>query len=728
MDALNQEPRRIDQDLLLEQLLDSLQISLVRAMTQKTGQSPARTDEQDSSAQLYADSSLMDSYQTAISSLVDNPERAGHPFSRICHSFELNTLERMILLLSISLYFRPELAPFYTFFNKNEHSNPSLPVLDALFLDDPNGKASIRMALHPDSPLLSFALIKDPFQSTHTGAPLPLVARKSVLHYLSSGKSRPASSSLYEIHSARDQGVSEHNEELLLQEGCKRDFDSILLQRSKLRATLVHMNARDASDALLLTAVFARRNHTPLLVLNPDQILVSVSEKKQSESVREIARECRLHEAFLFLDDSQVAESRRTELHRFLRQLLKLLHTPLFLVSGTETPTPSFSAAEEFRIPIPEPDLQERRALWNALSRQSHEQREFEIRWKLHSPDSFASRFRFGRAQILDVYRTARSRALLRHTRESVITEEDLLLACSDRSGHRLHSLARRVETKFGWEDLILPGEQKEILREITLQEKHRELVYGNWGFDTKGYARGLHLLFFGKSGTGKTMAAAVLARELDRDLFRVDLSLVVSKYIGETEKNLSRIFAEGEKSHAILFFDEADSLFGKRSEVKDAKDRYANMEVSYLLQKMEEYPGITILASNLAENMDPAFTRRIHFFLEFPVPEGEMALALWKGSFPGQMPLDKDMDFDFLAKRVRLSGGEIRSVALNAAFYGAEEDSAVAMRHIMRAIRAQYKKTNRVYNEGDLKPYYHLGFTPLPGEREALSPGSGSL
>ncbi len=711
----------------LEFLLDHLQLSLERVVVRYFGEHTGISEKGSASTQLYdAGSDPSALYQSAIPSLVDNPDTAELPFSRICNTFGLNPLECEILLLSVSLHFRPGLSRFYHHINGGEHAAPSLAVLDALFPYDPEMNTRIRRALHPDSPLLSYALIHDPFRTNRPGALPPLVAQTQLLHHLTTWEFRPAHSSLYELHSGNDRMISsDDREELLLPEPIRRDFETILAKRKELWVASVYVNARDPADALLLAGIFARKSHMPLLVLNPERILDIYNHGNHEVSLREIARESRLHGALLFLDSSKVPENGLQDLHLALSQLLKLLHTPLFLVSESNIILPSLPGVEEFRIPIPEPDFQERRAIWNSLSRQNHEEREYEILWKNHSPDSFASRFRFGRTRILDVYATARNRAWLRDPDDSVITEEDLLHACSLRSGHRLHSLARRVETKFTWEDLILPEEQKEILREIISQEHHRELVYDTWGFDTKGYARGLHLLFYGKSGTGKTMAAAVLARELDRDLFRVDLSLVVSKYIGEMEKNLSRIFAEGEKSHAVLFFDEADALFGKRSEVKDAKDRYANMEVSYLLQKMEEYPGITILASNLAENMDPAFSRRIHFFLEFPVPEGDIALALWRGSFPEQTPLDPDMDFEFLAKKVQLSGGEIRSVALNTAFLAAEEGSPVAMRHIMRSVRAQYKKISRVYNEGDLKPYYDLGFTAFPGERTGISPAS---
>jgi SpoVK/Ycf46/Vps4 family AAA+-type ATPase len=222
--------------------------------------------------------------------------------------------------------------------------------------------------------------------------------------------------------------------------------------------------------------------------------------------------------------------------------------------------------------------------------------------------------------------------------------------------------------------------------------------VLGEWGFDRKlSLGKGLNALFAGPSGTGKTMAAEVIADDLGLDLYKIDLSTVVSKYVGETEKNLERIFRAARNSNAILFFDEADALFGKRSEVRDAHDRYANVEISYLLQKMEEYDGLVVLTSNLSKNMDEAFMRRMHFTVEFPYPEEDARRRIWEIVLPDEAPLAPDIDFGLLAERYRLTGGNIRNVALTAAFLAARDSEVIGMDHLLWATRREFQKMGRL-------------------------------
>jgi SpoVK/Ycf46/Vps4 family AAA+-type ATPase len=229
-------------------------------------------------------------------------------------------------------------------------------------------------------------------------------------------------------------------------------------------------------------------------------------------------------------------------------------------------------------------------------------------------------------------------------------------------------------------------------------------------GFERRiAYGKGLKALFAGASGTGKTMTAGVMARELGLDLYKIDLSAVVSKYIGETEKNLDRIFRAANCSNAILFFDEADALFGKRSETKDAHDRYANIEVAYLLQKVEDYEGVVILASNLSKNIDEAFSRRMHYVVEFPLPDESHRERLWRGMFPPEVPLAKDIDFPFLAQQFSLAGGDIRNVALDAAFLAAQDGKVITMKQLVRAMARQMMKQGRIPSPIDFKQYHAL-------------------
>jgi len=264
----------------------------------------------------------------------------------------------------------------------------------------------------------------------------------------------------------------------------------------------------------------------------------------------------------------------------------------------------------------------------------------------------------------------------------------------SSRSNQALARLATRVVRPHGWHDLVLTDNALLQLREIAQAIECRERVYRRWGLiERTGRSAGLMIFFTGASGTGKTMAASVIAREVGLELYRVDLASVVSKYIGETEKNLERIFCAAKRSSAILLFDEADALLGKRSEIKDAHDRYANIEVAYLLQKMEEHDGVVILSSNLAKNLDPAFARRMHYQLEFARPNATLRERLWQGMFPPTAPLAEDVDFRFLAERFETTGGEIQAIALDAAFLSAAAHSSIGMAQLMRAMTRRQTK-----------------------------------
>ncbi|WNG35762.1 ATP-binding protein [Archangium violaceum] len=267
--------------------------------------------------------------------------------------------------------------------------------------------------------------------------------------------------------------------------------------------------------------------------------------------------------------------------------------------------------------------------------------------------------------------------------------------ACRARARPRMDDLAQRLEPAASWEDLVLPELQLQVLRDLVMHVRHRSRVYETWGFAAKG-ARGLGIsaLFAGPSGTGKTMAAEVLANELRLDLYRIDLSQVVSKYIGETEKNLRRVFDAAEEGGALLLFDEADALFGKRSEVSDSHDRYANIEVGYLLQRMEAYRGLAILTTNMKSALDPAFLRRLRFVVQFPFPGPAERAELWRRVFPRETPTE-GLDYARLA-RLDIAGGNIRNIALNAAFLAAEEGTPVRMQHISRATRSEFSKLEK--------------------------------
>ncbi|EST36999.1 hypothetical protein N566_15375, partial [Streptomycetaceae bacterium MP113-05] len=273
-----------------------------------------------------------------------------------------------------------------------------------------------------------------------------------------------------------------------------------------------------------------------------------------------------------------------------------------------------------------------------------------------------------------------------------------------------LDRLARRIEPAVGWPDLVLPTDALTQLRELTARARHRDQVLGEWGMRPGGgRGRGVTALFAGDSGTGKTMSAEVIAADLGLDLYTVDLSTVIDKYVGETEKNLERIFTEAAGINGVLLFDEADAIFGKRSEVKDAHDRYANVESAYLLQRMETFDGLALLATNLRANLDDAFTRRLDLVIDFPAPDAAQRRLLWERCLGPVLPRSPGLDLDFCAESFELAGGNIRSIAVTAAYFAAESGAPVTMADLIHAVQREYQKLGRLTLASEFGPYAEL-------------------
>ncbi len=352
---------------------------------------------------------------------------------------------------------------------------------------------------------------------------------------------------------------------------------------------------------------------------------------------------------------------------------------------------------------FPLPAFAERKQLWK-LCLENHENRVGEA-----DIEDLAARFKLSGGQIRDAVSTAQGFAASRGRDKAVIATEDLYRACRNRSSLKLNSLARKINLRRKWEDIVLAAPVKEQLEEICAFVRHKETVYSEWEFDKKlSLGKGLNILFAGPSGTGKTLAAEIIAGEVGLDLYKIDISGIVSKYIGETEKNLKKIFGEAVIGNAILFFDEADALFGKRSEVNDSHDRYANIEVNYLLQQMEEHEGIIILASNYKRNLDDAFLRRLQFAVEFPIPDEASRKEIWTGMFPEKVKIGEDVDFNFLSK-FKLTGGNIKNIALLSAVLAADGSGIIGMKEILRALKREFQKMGKICTPADFGTYYEL-------------------
>lgn len=439
------------------------------------------------------------------------------------------------------------------------------------------------------------------------------------------------------------------------------------------------------------------------LRLRPADVPTNPAERETFARLCE--KENRLGDAVFLVeaDDTESAETVRT-----LRAWLDAVDCPI-LVSGRELLGHPRGAA--LRFDLPALGFAEQKKLWRRALHGAAEGLNGEL-------DRLAMQFNLSAPAIATVSAEARAQLSVGEDKSAPRAREDpertddppgdplaraLWDSCRRHSRQRLDDLAQRIETIASKKDLVLPPGPLQRLEDILVQVRQRATVYEQWGFAAKS-ARGLGItaLFAGASGTGKTMAAEVLARELRLDLYRIDLSSVVSKYIGETEKNLRRVFDAAEDSGAVLLFDEADALFGKRSEVRDSHDRYANLEVSYLLQRMETYRGLAILTTNQKAALDDAFTRRLRFIIEFPFPNAEHRAKIWQRAFPKNTPTEQ-LDLDKLA-RLNVAGGNIRNVALHAAFLAAEAKSPVRMTHLLDAARNEYAKLEKPLMETETR------------------------
>jgi AAA+ superfamily predicted ATPase len=414
-----------------------------------------------------------------------------------------------------------------------------------------------------------------------------------------------------------------------------------------------------------------------------------------------IRRDAMLRQAAVYWDgfDALLDEARAALLRAVLAALAD--GAPVAFLAGERSfePRDGMLTKGFARLEIARPGALERVELWRrALADAAQARPEDEL-------VALASGFRLTGGEIRDAVTTARQRARWRAPADgAAVTLADLQAACRLHSAHGLSALGQKIDPRHGWDDLVLTADRIGQLREIANAIRYRARVHEHWGFGAKlSLGKGLAALFSGPPGTGKTMAAEVIARDLALDLYKIDLAAVVSKYIGETEKNLARIFAAAEASNAILFFDEADALFGKRAEVRDAHDRYANIETAYLLQRLEAYEGLVILATNLRKNMDEAFVRRLQMTIEFPMPAEAERARMWAGIWPAATPLSADVDLDVLARRFELAGGNIKNIALAAAFLAAAAGESVTMAHLMRATQREFQKMGRIIAPGEL-------------------------
>lgn len=621
------------------------------------------------------------------------------PFIELQHCLGLSSFEIDVVTACLAVEIDRRYERIYGFLHDDmSRKQPTPGLLLELSGADLAERLALRSALHPLSSLLHYRVV----EVVEEGGSLPWLGRSlridprivtfllgdrsvdtRVIPYLAALPVHVAGQ-----HLAMSQRVT--LEVLLRQAAAAVDVKTR-------EQVIVYLHGERSAGADTVVQAAAQELGLTLLAVDAERLAEGNDVER---SVFLLFREALLSQATIFLTnvDALLDGPRGAEHHRLLLRWMAQLSRLVFVSGEHPWHWPLPREPVQLRpLQLRAAGLSEQFRAWRALTDASISTAELHRLTSLHPLPLDA---------ISTACRLARGLAAVAGT-GGAMTLEHLQQACRTQTRIEVNSLARRIEPRLGWDDIVLPTPQLEQLRAVCSQAKHASSVYGAWCFErTVSLGKGLNVLFSGPPGTGKTMAAEVIANDLKVDLLKIDLSQIVSKYIGETEKNLRQLFTQAASANAILLFDEADALLGKRSEVKDAHDRYANTEVAYLLQKMEEYAGISILTTNLRQNIDEAFTRRMRFIVEFPFPEDEDRLRIWQGVWPCEVPLAPDVDLARLAQQFRLSGGSIRNIALSAAFLAAEQATPVAMRHLMRATKREQQKMGRLVNDEEFLRY----------------------
>ncbi len=630
---------------------------------------------------------LMVAIEQVVASLqsqhVADPKPLNPPaaIEQLCHLFELSQFERAIVLLVAGMELHSGLAAL-------------LPAIAG----EPSARPTFSLATHylpqmhwsaftPESPLRRWLLIELGVASTVIHSPLRINER--ILHFLMGNAQLDAQLVGMVTRLPTDQPLDlPPSQQHLITE------IATLLERAA-TPSLVQICGYDSATKQAIASAVCAKLGIGLLSLTGNILPTDFNQLNLLQTLWE--REAMLEHSLLLLDCDDVADVQEGSTTapspiNAIAYVLERCHESMLVFSRDRR---SVRKRSVFSFEVTALTAFEQRQLWR------HQLAEESAQGAINPViEKLVSHFNLSPLSIQTICAQSRS-----SSSSSADLLKRLWSACLSHSRPRIEELAQPIRTQSSWHDLVLPDKEEQTLRTVIAQVRQRAKVYEEWGFAKTGErGLGISALFCGASGTGKTLAAEVLSNELQLDLYRVDLSSVVSKYIGETEKNLRRIFDAAEIGGAILLFDEADALFGKRSEVKDSHDRYANMEVAYLLQRMESYRGLAILTTNLKNSLDQAFLRRLRFVVQFPFPDAAQRVEIWQRVFPQSTPT-AGLSFQKLAK-LTIPGGNIRNIALNAAFLAAEANLPVQMSHILQAAQSEYIKLERPLTEAETKAW----------------------
>jgi len=604
------------------------------------------------------------------------------PHQQLAQAFELQDFEIELLMMALAPEIDNRFAKVYGFLHDDvARKCLSASLAQQVLLQHDVSGAQLRSALHSNATLMKFqllALLDDDSQ--------PLMSRGLKLD-------NRCVNFLLDVEQVDEEIVA------VLQTpwSAKVTFDSDECIRSAGQAAQnwlqtplpLMLEVQASADVDVWLSIYCGQIEMPLMCVDWKKLL-QLDVARASRLLVKVIREAHLSNRILHLRDVDHDQPR-------LLAVLMSAITPLVCVSSAQRLLLEQYAVIAFEKRVPVLSVDNRCACWASAMPAF-------IHFDNATLSEYAQRYSIG---VRDIHALCRNLEVnSTQSQFSALLNAD----CRQRVGNKMRDVAQHIDTKFSFNDLVLSPLTMQLLKELVEQQSNNSRVFTEWGMaDLFHQAQGSAVLFMGQSGTGKTMAASVVANELGLDMYRVDLSGVVSKYIGETEKNLERIFSTAAQSQVVLFIDEADSLFGKRSDVKDAHDRYANIEVSYLLQKMEEHTGVVILASNFGHNIDDAFFRRFRAVVEFALPKANDRLRLWQKLNQTRAPLAENIDLQFLADRFEITGGHIKNCIMSAAFQAAAQNEPINMQILIRAVSKEYTKIGKPISKNAFGDYYSV-------------------
>jgi len=624
------------------------------------------------------------------------------PMEYLCSVFKLSEFERFAVMLSFAVEIDRKYEKIFGYFNDFVSMRfPTIQTTCLVFSSAPDEYMKHMTLFHPDSKLMKFFFMED--ESSRSGTQLKL--HDSMISFLLDSDLEtivlPEFLTLYlpdEVPAA----LKVHYE-------IQKQIRSYLNAQVSSRARRIILNLHGPSGIGRLNQIkqycHSKEHSAVIMSFRRLQMFYQEGYESYIKTLKQLAQTLLMHQAVLVLTDCDVEEDReliKMFYEDFLSNMAPYVRVT-FILSDHSLPalTRPDQSLTVLRVEMDYPKGQVRKELFEAYFRNFRKTVTADI-------TSVASKFKFTPEQIENAVHDASE--LSRWEGQNYIDSHMIHQACRSQLSHNLDKRAQRIDGGGNWDKLILPEQSKERLIEVCSHVKYKNLVLDDWGFQAHlTYGTGLAVLFAGPPGTGKTFSARILAKELDLELYKVDLSQMISKYIGETEKNISELFDDASGSSAILLFDEGDALFGKRTEMKDSHDRYANVETAFLLQKIEAYEGISILTTNFMQNIDPAFLRRFRFVVHFPIPDIDSRLKIWNGIYPEPVPMSKHVDFEFIAKNFELTGGHIKNIALSSAFKAASNGGKIDMKCILMSIQHEMGKTGKTVLRSDFGEYAYM-------------------